>query len=130
MQILTDNKNLIIGYAEVGGFEDGIDIERSILPDTFIAEFKPCKFKYENGKISYNHEYTEPDSHEEKIIESPQIEQFNEKMFKTMIATLQKQSVQSNMSVLKIQRENEDLKRRIEELENKSEVDDNVEFNE
>ena len=130
MIILVDKNNLITSFASAGGIEGGIEISDSILPDTFVEEFKPCKFKYEDGKISYNHEYTEPDSHEEKIIESPQIEQFNEKMFKTMIATLQKQSVQSNMSVLKIQRENEDLKRRIEELENKSGVDDNVEFNE
>ena len=130
MIILVDKYNLITSFASAGGFDGGIEIDDSILPDTFIPEFKNGKFKYEDGKISYNHEYTEPDSHEEKIIESSQIEQFNEKMFKTMIATLQKQSVQSNMSVLKIQRENEDLKRRIEELENKSGVDDNVEFNE
>lgn len=130
MIILVDKNNLITSFASAGGFDGGVEVDDSALPDTFISEFKNGKFLYEDGKISYNHEYTEPDSHEEKIIESPQIEQFNEKMFKTMIATLQKQSVQSNMSVLKIQRENEDLKRRIEELENKSEVDDNVEFNE
>ena len=59
MQILTDNKNLIIGYAEVGSLEGGIEILNSVLPDTFIAEFKSCKFKYEDGVVSYNNDYVD-----------------------------------------------------------------------
>lgn len=54
MQILVNNENLIVGYADVGGIEGGIDINDSILPDTFVAEFKPRKFKYEDGVVSYN----------------------------------------------------------------------------
>ena len=60
MQILVDNNNIITAYATVGGFDGGIKISDSILPDTFVAEFKPCKFKYENDKVVYNREYTEP----------------------------------------------------------------------
>lgn len=54
MQILINENNLIISYATVGGFDRGIEIDNSILPDTFMEEFKPCKFKYENGIVSYN----------------------------------------------------------------------------
>ena len=54
MQILVNKDNLIVAYAEVGGLEGGIEISNSILPDTFIAEFKNKKFRYENGVVSYN----------------------------------------------------------------------------
>ena len=59
MQILTDNKNLIIGYAEVGSLEGGIEILNPVLPDTFISEFKSCKFKYEDGVVSYNKDFVD-----------------------------------------------------------------------
>ena len=54
MQILVNNEDLIVGYADVGGIEGGIEVSDSILPDTFVVEFKPHKFKYENGIVSYN----------------------------------------------------------------------------
>ena len=60
MIIEVDNDNLITSYATIGGFEGGVEISDSILPDTFVAEFKPCKFKYEDGNVVYNREYTEP----------------------------------------------------------------------
>lgn len=60
MQILVDNNNIITAYATVGGFDGGIEIDDSILPDTFIPEFKNGKFKYEDGNVVYNREYTEP----------------------------------------------------------------------
>lgn len=54
MIILVDKNNLITSFASAGSIEGGVKISDSILPDTFAAEFKPCKFKYENGIISYN----------------------------------------------------------------------------
>ena len=60
MQILVDNNNIITAFATVGGFDGGIEIDDSILPDTFIPEFKNGKFKYEDGNVVYNREYTEP----------------------------------------------------------------------
>lgn len=59
MIISVDKDNLIVAYAEVGGLEGGIEISNSILPDTFIAEFKNKKFKYENGIVSYNKNYVD-----------------------------------------------------------------------
>lgn len=59
MQILLDNENLIVGYAEVGSLEGGIEILPSILPDTFKVEFKRCKFKYEDGQIIYNKNFVD-----------------------------------------------------------------------
>lgn len=60
MQILVDNNSIITSYATVGGFDGGIEIDDSILPDTFIPEFKSGKFMYENGEVTYNREYAEP----------------------------------------------------------------------
>lgn len=54
MIIILNSNNEIIGYATAGGIEGGVEISESLLPDTFVAEFKPCKFKYENGVVSYN----------------------------------------------------------------------------
>lgn len=60
IQILVDKNGLITSYATVGGFEGGIEIEDSILPDTFIPEFKNGKFLYKDSKVFYNREYIEP----------------------------------------------------------------------
>lgn len=54
MIILVDKNNLITSFAIAGSIEGGVEISDSILPDTFTAEFKPCKFKYENGTVFYN----------------------------------------------------------------------------
>ena len=54
MQILVNNEDLIVGYADVGGIEGGIEINNSIVPSDFIPLFKPNKFQYIDGKIDYN----------------------------------------------------------------------------
>ena len=57
MQIKVDGDNLIVGYADVGGIEGGIEIDNSILPSDFILMFRPRKFQYVDGKIQYSKEY-------------------------------------------------------------------------
>lgn len=59
MIILVDKNNLIVSFASAGGVEGGIEISNSILPDTFVAEFKPNKFKYEDGVVSYNRSFSD-----------------------------------------------------------------------
>lgn len=73
MQILVNENNLIISYAVVGGFVDGIEISDSILPDTFVAEFKPHKFKYEDGVVSYNRDFSDSE-------EATQLKSVNESL--------------------------------------------------
>ena len=60
MQILVDENNIITAYATVGGFDGSIEIDESIVPDTFKAEFKNGKFLYIDGVISYNRKYDTP----------------------------------------------------------------------
>lgn len=57
MQIKIDGDNLIVAFAEVGSIDGGIEISKSIIPFSFVEEFKPGKFKYENGSIVFNINY-------------------------------------------------------------------------
>lgn len=131
MRILINDNNEIVGYSTVGQLKG--DIEVSTVPEGFKENFKPKRYVYRNNEIVYNDIFEEES---EFVPDYPQIEptppkeSVNEQMFKTMIATLQKQSVQSNINVLKVQRENQELRKRLEDLEDKSEVDNNVESNE
>ena len=62
MQILLDKNNLIVGFAEVGSLENGIEIDNFILPSTFIAEFKKGKFIYSDNVVSYNRDFVDGDA--------------------------------------------------------------------
>ncbi|HJG39059.1 MAG TPA: DUF2977 domain-containing protein [Staphylococcus saprophyticus] len=83
MQVLVNENNLIISYATVGGFENGIEINDSILPDTFVAEFKSCKFKYEDGVVSYNRLFSDNE-------EAVQLKSVNESLEEKIKALEQK----------------------------------------
>lgn len=49
MQIQVNESGRIIGYAIVGGFADGIEVET--VPEGFEKAFQPGKYRYESGKI-------------------------------------------------------------------------------
>ena len=57
MQILLNDKKEIISYAIVGGLDNGIDVDD--IPQDFIDNFKPLKYKYKNEKITLNKNYSE-----------------------------------------------------------------------
>lgn len=59
MIILVNKNNLITSFALAGGIEGGVEVSDSILPDTFVEEFKPHKFKYEDGIVSYNRDFSD-----------------------------------------------------------------------
>lgn len=59
MQIILDDNNLIVAYADVGSLEGGIEIDHSNIPNNFMAEFRPGKFKYEEETIIFNKDYTD-----------------------------------------------------------------------
>ncbi|OOO71618.1 DUF2977 domain-containing protein [Staphylococcus saprophyticus] len=52
MQILLNKDNEITSYAVIGGFENGIEIDK--YPDTFTEVFEPRMFKYVDGAIVKN----------------------------------------------------------------------------
>ncbi|MDK1672709.1 DUF2977 domain-containing protein [Staphylococcus saprophyticus] len=72
MQILLNGDNEITSYATIGGFENGIEIEK--YPDTFTEMFEPRMFKYIDGAIVKNGNFNKSDdsiqtnkSYEERI---------------------------------------------------------------
>lgn len=80
MIINLNNNNEIVGFATVGSMENGIEISDSILPDTFIAEFKPCKFKYENEVVSYNRLFSD----DEEVIQLKSVNESLEEKIKVL----------------------------------------------
>lgn len=72
MEILLNKDNEITSYATIGGFENGIEIEK--YPDTFTEMFEPRMFKYIDGAIVKNDNFNKSDdsiqtnkSYEERI---------------------------------------------------------------
>lgn len=122
MKILVDDNHLITAYATVGGFDGDIEVDESIVPQDFTQMFKPKYYLYQNEQIVVNPNY-QPEIPVQPENPSPPI--ISDDTLKNMVATLQKQSAQSNIRSLKLERENEALKSRIAKLESSVEVTTN-----
>ena len=104
MQILLNDKNEITNYAIVGGFENGFEVDN--IPDSFIANFKPRYYLYNEGKIEVNKEYKE----ETEISPPIKTPNFNlpgtDEELRKMFANMQVQLVQANMMVMQLSQQN------------------------
>lgn len=129
MQILVNENNLIISYATVGGFENGIEIDDSIVPQGFISYFKPKRYLYKEGTIELNNDFEE-----EKEISSPSlpptvVEHSTDEELRRMFATMQVQLVQANLMVTELSQQNSVLAQEVvkinEEIKNIKEGDNN-----
>lgn len=116
MRILINGNNEIVGYATVGGLEGDFEIDDSVVPQDFAQNYKPKYYLYQNEKIVVN-----PNYQTETPIQpsTPSRTVMSDDTLKYMVATLQKQSVQSNMKINKLLKDNQDLKNKVSELENK-----------
>lgn len=122
MELKLDNNNLIIGYAKVGGFDNGVCISDLDVPESFEDDFNAGYYKYDetNKKIIINENYNP----ETSIPDIPQnipgvgIPDIDNSQIKKMVSTLQKQGVKNNLIISNILKENEDLKSKIANLEN------------
>ena len=90
VQIRVEN-GVVVAFAEVGGYTDGITIERDILPQGF--DFKAEKYLFADGVVSVNADYVEPTEEvktvEEKIIEiQSKIDLLNESVDLLVLDTL------------------------------------------
>lgn len=112
MQILLNENNEIIQYATIGGVErDGyetIEIDDSQVPELFLELFKPKLFIYSNGKITVNQSYWEES--ETMIIDNPPQDIDS---LRIMVATLQKQSVQSNLKTVSLENKFKELEEKL-----------------
>ncbi len=102
MQILINSKNEITNYAIVGGFENGVEVNE--IPDDFINNFKPLKYKYVDELISLNEDYSEEVNTpvQPPVVNTPGSDEELRKMF----ASMQVQLVQSNMMVMQLSQQN------------------------
>lgn len=102
MQLLLDSSNKITNYAIVGGFENGVEVDE--IPQDFISNFKPLKYKYENEQISLNEDYSEEASIavQPPIVNTPGTDEELRKMF----ASMQVQLVQANTMVMQLSQQN------------------------
>ncbi|MEB8175511.1 DUF2977 domain-containing protein [Staphylococcus xylosus] len=109
MKILLNDKKEITDYAIIGGFENGIEVDN--IPNDFINNFKPLKYKYENGQISLNKNYSEEVSVPIKppIVNTPN----NDEELRKMFATMQVQLVQANTMVIQLSQQNAQLSQEI-----------------
>ncbi|MDK9870187.1 DUF2977 domain-containing protein [Staphylococcus equorum] len=124
------NDELILSYAIIGNVDNSIEISNEIVPDSFVEDFKPKKYRYTNGQIILNEGY---ENNNEIPIEKP-IPNItgSDGELRNMFASMQVQLVQANIMVLqlseqnaKISQETVKLNQEIEKLKGASE-DENV----
>ncbi|MFW5424343.1 DUF2977 domain-containing protein [Staphylococcus aureus] len=105
MQILVNKRNEIISYAVIGGFEEGIDIES--LPENFSQVFRPKVFKYSDGKIIFNEDYSEEkDDTHQQIDNEENNTGASDDILRKMVASMQKQVVQSTKLLMQVNKQN------------------------
>ncbi|HEH7943942.1 DUF2977 domain-containing protein [Staphylococcus aureus] len=105
MQILVNKRNEIISYAVIGGFEEGIDIEN--LPENFSQVFRPKAFKYSDGKIIFNEDYSEEkDDTHQQINNEEKSTGASDDILRKMVASMQKQVVQSTKLSMQVNKQN------------------------
>lgn len=125
MRILLNSNNEITSYAIVGGFENGVEVNE--IPNDFINNFKPLKYKYVDEQISLNENFSEEVSTpvQPPIVNTPSSDEELRKMF----ASMQVQLVQANMMVMQLTQQNARLSQemviinqKLEEVTNNEDV--------
>ena len=107
MKIKVEN-DLILSYAIIGNIDDSIEINDNIVPNNFINDFKPKKYKYKNEQIVLNENYTSSD--DEQPIQPPSISMpGSDEELRKMFADMQVQLVQANMMVMQLSQQNAQL---------------------
>lgn len=119
MQILVNNDNEIVGYATIGGFEDGINIENDNIPQGFMQNYKPKHYLYQNEQIVVNPDYDE----EPNVSYEPTITTASgsDESLRRMFASLQVQLVQANTIVAQMTQQNAKLSQEVVELKDEIE---------
>ena len=106
MQILVNENNLIISYATVGGFENGIEIDDSIVPQDFILHFKPKRYLYNEGEIELNSDFEEDTEINLPTVPPTIVAPGTDEELRVMFAAMQIQLVQANTMVMQLSQQN------------------------
>lgn len=114
MQILINNKNEIISFAIVGGFEDGIKVDN--VPENFIINFKPRYYLYNEGQIEVNKNYEEENEVFPPSISPTPDNPGTDEELRVMFASMQVQLVQANTMVMQLSQQNAQLSQELVKL--------------
>lgn len=104
MQISINNNNEIIGYAFIGGFENGIELDDNIVPQDFLQNYKPKYYLYQNERIVVNTNYEEKSN--TSYIPPMTTSNTSDEELRKMFASMQVQLVQANMMVMQLSQQN------------------------
>ena len=116
MEILLNDKNEILSFALVGGFDNGIQVNE--YPEDFILYFKPKFFIYSDGIIKRNPYYVEEDNNfqEPSIDNNTDYSNSTDQEVRTMFISLQKQVIQANISIAQLAQQNASITKQLTEI--------------
>lgn len=116
MEILINNKNEILSFALVGGFDNGIQVNE--YPEDFIFYFKPKFFIYSDGVIKRNPYYVEEDNifQEPSIDNNTDYSNSTDQEVRIMFISLQKQVIQANISIAQLAQQNASITKQLTEI--------------
>lgn len=124
MKITVNDKNEVIGYVNTGGLRNSLDVDDNNVPIKFKEEFEPRKFVFTNGEVKYNNNFEK----EETSNTSSQAPELSDNQLRGMVASMQKQVVQSTKLSMQVNKQNAlmakqivELNKRLEEVEGETE---------
>ncbi|WP_353458934.1 DUF2977 domain-containing protein [Staphylococcus aureus] len=119
MKITINDKNEVIGYVNTGGLRNSLDVDDNNVPIKFKEEFEPRKFVFTNGEIKYNSNFEKEDD-----LNTPRQQtasDLSDEELRRMVASMQKQVVQSTMLSMQANKQNALMAKQIVELNKKLE---------
>ncbi|HIA6640516.1 TPA: DUF2977 domain-containing protein [Staphylococcus aureus] len=119
MKITVNDKNEVIGYVNTGGLRNSLDVADNNVPIKFKEEFEPRKFVFTNGEIKYNSNFEKEDSTNASSQQSAS--DLSDEELRRMVASMQKQVVQSTMLSMQANKQNALMAKQIVELNKKLE---------
>ncbi|NDP97524.1 DUF2977 domain-containing protein [Staphylococcus aureus] len=119
MKITVNDKNEVIGYVNTGGLRNSLDVDNNNVPIKFKEEFEPRKFVFTNGEIKYNSNFEKEDS--TNVSNQQNASDLSDEELRRMVASMQKQVVQSTMLSMQANKQNALMAKQIVELNKKLE---------
>ncbi len=119
MKITVNDKNEVIGYVNTGGLRNSLDVDDNNVPIKFKEEFEPRKFVFTNGEIKYNSNFEKEDV--PNASNQQNASDLSDEELRRMVASMQKQVVQSTMLSMQANKQNALMAKQIVELNKKIE---------
>ncbi|EML5395858.1 TPA: DUF2977 domain-containing protein [Staphylococcus aureus] len=119
MKITVNDKNEVIGYVNTGGLRNSLDVDDNNVPIKFKEEFEPRKFVFTNGEIKYNSNFEKEDV--PNASNQQNASDLSDEELRRMVASMQKQVVQSTMLSMQANKQNALMAKQIVELNKKLE---------